>query len=208
MKIRTWNIVIGFALFTQWAIAAGQPQIVALPESRIRLDGDSTLRKFSSDSTQFSIQARIDPPTSALTSKSLDRISDFTLRIPVKTLKSDDSTLDEHMYEALKADQHPEILIRIKSHQLIGKGSNGSAVQAAADMTVAGVTKLVYLTASAAIDGDHVRIKGEKDLLMSDFGIEPPSLMLGLIKTANEITIRYDVVLGLRDLNPSQGKSP
>jgi hypothetical protein len=34
-------------------------------------------------------------------------------------------------------------------------------------------------------------------MLMTDFGIEPPQMFFGAVKTDNEITVRYRIVLGV-----------
>jgi len=38
-------------------------------------------------------------------------------------------------------------------------------------------------------------VTGSLDLLMTDFGIEPPTAMLGTIKTDAKVTVRFETVL-------------
>ncbi len=40
-----------------------------------------------------------------------------------------------------------------------------------------------------------MRIRGKKDLLMSDYQIKPPTLMFGAIKTADLVTVKFDTTL-------------
>ena len=181
----------------------GVKSIVALPASAVQILGDSTLRKYSSNATQLGLRVRVEPaprvPEDVLKSK----LSEFLLVIPVSGMKSGTDLLDEHMSEALKAKQFPEIRAAVKGYEIKGENTDGShQVTASVDLTIAGVTRTVPVDASIFIEGETVRIKGEKQLLMTDFKIDPPTLMLGTIKTANEITIRFNLLLGLSPLTP------
>ena len=43
-------------------------------------------------------------------------------------------------------------------------------------------------------DGDkQFQVKGEVPLKMSDFGIDPPTAMMGTLKTGNEVVIKYNL---------------
>jgi hypothetical protein len=38
-------------------------------------------------------------------------------------------------------------------------------------------------------------VMGTLDLLMTDFGIEPPTAMMGVLKTDPKVTIRFETLL-------------
>jgi hypothetical protein len=44
-------------------------------------------------------------------------------------------------------------------------------------------------------DNGGLRVKGSKEFLMSEFGVKPPSLMLGTMKVRDKVKVNFDVVL-------------
>jgi hypothetical protein len=41
-----------------------------------------------------------------------------------------------------------------------------------------------------------LRVKGSKQLRMTEYGVKPPSLMLGAMKVGDQVTVGYDIILG------------
>lgn len=177
--------------------AATQVQLLDvkfLPESKIKLDGDSTLKKYSAASGTFLLNAKAlsnSEPISGLawTPKELN------MSLEVKSLKSGDNLLDDHMYENLKADKHPNITMKLTSFKFLkNEDKKNNLVIAAGELSVAGISKPIEVSGQMIFDGDKLRIKGKKTVLMTDFEIEPPTMMMGTLKTKNEIEIDFDVI--------------
>ena len=40
-------------------------------------------------------------------------------------------------------------------------------------------------------------VKGKLDLLMTDYGIKPPTAMLGMLKTDPKVTVAFETVLAV-----------
>ena len=40
-----------------------------------------------------------------------------------------------------------------------------------------------------------ITVRGKKKLLMTDYGIKPPTFMLGMLKTGNEVSVEFEVGL-------------
>jgi hypothetical protein len=45
------------------------------------------------------------------------------------------------------------------------------------------------------VDGGALRARGAVAMRMTDFGIKPPTGLFGLIRSRNEITVRFDLVV-------------
>jgi hypothetical protein len=185
--------------------SASGDSVVVYPESELFLDGDSTVKKFTSKTTGITLQIKKEAsPKAASQGGSLeDRfkaiIPELVMEIPVRSLKSDSGTLDEHLKSALKAETFPTIKGSIRSYKVTQENHGGPLyVTASVDLTIAGTMKTVPVDAVLSEDGEKIRVKGEKRLLMTDFGVTPPTLMLGVLKTDNEIKIRFDLLLGIR----------
>ncbi len=173
-------------------------EIVSAPGSTIKIDGDSTVRKFSAAAQSIVVRgkAKSQAAGKSVAGGALPWIPlEMEVTLAVASLSSGERTLDKHMRENLKAGQNPLITLKLTHFEFAGLEPKTTSVKASGELTVAGVTKPIELEPALAIDKQQVTIQGKKRVLMSDFGITPPVLMLGTLKTRNEIDISYDVIL-------------
>jgi len=190
---------IGMALALATTLATGAVaqgtnvlRLTTGPEKRIWIEGSSTIRKFSCATSSFEATPRPAPePTAPLASA----VQAVEVRVPVSTLSCGNGTMDEHMRKALKAEQNPEIRFELKSYMVGEKTDAGTTVQAEGVMTIAGASKTVELTGVVTPTATGLRVQGSAPLRMTEYGVKPPSLMLGTLKVADAITVHYDVVL-------------
>jgi polyisoprenoid-binding protein YceI len=118
-------------------------------------------------------------------------VDSMTLVVPLASLKSRESGLDDNAYKALQAKVNPSIKFVLESETL-----EGNLMAAKGNLSIAGVTAPVTLSAEAEIKGDQIRLKGIQKLKMSDFQVKPPSisLLVTSIDCKDEIAIHYDVL--------------
>jgi hypothetical protein len=45
--------------------------------------------------------------------------------------------------------------------------------------------------------GGRLLVSGTRDLLMTEFGIKPPTMFMGMLKTDDKITIKFELQLSL-----------
>ena len=176
--------------------------IVLLPASTMSLDGTSTLHPFTCHATSLTGSARLvlpggaDPSDAKVRALREGTIEDFELLVPVTGLKSESARLDKNLRKALKADKNPNIRFQLASRSAtpMPQKPGTLAVEAHGDLTIAGQTHDVTLTTEAQLTGNGLRISGSKALLMSDFGVKPPTMMLGTVKTGDKIVIHFDLL--------------
>lgn len=122
-------------------------------------------------------------------------ISHLNFSVESESLKSGKSSMDKNTFKALKTDKHKTIDFDFKDVQSIEELSeNHYEVALNGNLTVCGVTKQVTIVFKLVVDNNLIKLNGEKSILMTDYGIEPPKALLGTIKTGNEITIAYKPV--------------
>jgi polyisoprenoid-binding protein YceI len=180
-------------------------KVIAAPGASLELEGDSTLRRYGARASQWTVEVGVDAARVAAARQSLDVealirghfIDAFALVVPVDKLASGDGRLDRHLHEALAADRHDEIRFRMDSYDVAGEPAPGTAlvVTLHGRLTVAGSERPVDVAASGLRVRGGIRFRGRKDLLMTDYGIKPATLMLGAIKAANRVTVKFDVTL-------------
>jgi hypothetical protein len=63
-------------------------------------------------------------------------------------------------------------------------------------ITIAGETRSVWLPAQVRKPGpNRWHIRAKKELRMTDFRVNPPTALMGMIKTSDEITIELDLLI-------------
>ena len=116
----------------------------------------------------------------------------FDISIPATTLKSSKDGLDKNMYKALKTDKYPQITFSLKRIE----GAAGT-LKAIGTLEVAGVEKEVTLPLKTTPRGEDLGVSGELDILMTDYGIDPPKAMMGMVRADPKIKITFDVLLAM-----------
>jgi polyisoprenoid-binding protein YceI len=206
MKQLTHSISVLTMVFT-FATWGWATTLKLQPESTLTLTGDSTLHPFSSRSTALTLTDELDAKRVASAKAAFNDVfgavlhkgalQKFDLSVPVKSLKSKESGLDKNMYKALKADENPDIVFHLSGYEVTPSTVSHEAGHIKADgtLTIAGQTKPVVLEAEGIPDQDVLQVKGRYTLLMSDYGIKPPTMMMGTIKVRNPVVIEYDLRL-------------
>ncbi|MFP5039610.1 YceI family protein [Parasediminibacterium sp. JCM 36343] len=114
------------------------------------------------------------------------------LTIPAEGLKSGHSGMDKNAYKSLKTSANPNITYTLTSATV---GQDG-VIKSTGKLTIAGATTDAALVTNYKMNADKsITVNGMKKLSMSDFNMEPPTFMMGAIKTGNDIVLKFDVTL-------------
>ena len=119
-----------------------------------------------------------------------------TVAVPVQSFDCGRDRMNSDLYQALHGDDHPAVHLRLDSAAVAGTPSDAwTDVQAWGTLALAGAERPVYLQAEGRrLPGGAVQLRGEYGLRMTDFGVEPPSGPLGLVRARDAITVRFDLV--------------
>jgi hypothetical protein len=157
----------------------------------MNLSGTTPVKNWSMSANGLSGEAKLGVATNGL----LSVVEDLVFVLPVHNLKGEVKAMDEDAYEALKADQHKEIVFKLATAAIVPQPNNTSLVEAEGSLSVAGVTRKVTLRMYAFVNRDgSVTFTGSKKLKMSDYDVERPSLLFGAIKAGNEMTLTYKLI--------------
>lgn len=168
--------------------------------SRLWLEGDSTLHHYRADATQFRADFVLAEGSAITDLEALVRaggVKGLVLEIPVIQLHSGKSDLDENMVKALNGRAHPSISFRMDSYEVLATASAGTAfaLKLHGRLSIAGVERTVDVEAKAVRNASGLQLVGSKQLLMSDYAVKPPQLMMGMLKTKNEVVVKFDLLL-------------
>jgi len=168
------------------------------PESKLWLEGTSTLHDFIINAKEIISSLIIESSVNENNSKEEFKISNLKLIVPVKKLDSGKESMDENMQEALLAEENPNIVFELNSAAVFSFNNvvDSLEIKAAGNLTAAGTKKPIDLNVTVVKHSKNkFEFKGDIKLLMTDFGIEPPSMFFGTLNTGNEITVKFVLFL-------------
>ena len=122
-------------------------------------------------------------------------LSKLSFTLPAVNLKSGHKAMDKNTYKALKTAANPNISFVLTSATVTSKGNNNYLLNCNGTLTIAGSTKATDLVATAKYNPDDksFTVTGVKKMKMTDYNVKPPTVMLGAIKTGNDISIAYNL---------------
>ena len=130
------------------------------------------------------------------TAGQISGIDNLTFTTPVNALKSEHSSMDNNAYKALKTDKDPVITYTLTSVNVTPGAGGAATVTCAGKLTIAGATRDAQIVAICKTNPDNtISVTGSEKISMKDFSIDPPTFMLGTIKTGNDITLAFNLTL-------------
>lgn len=156
------------------------------------IKGSSNLHDWESKANEVRSYA-----TLLLDKGSLSAIQALYLEIPVRTIKSaKGSIMDGKTYEALRADNHPNITFQLDRVSKINKSGDGFDVAATGYLFIAGATNKIDMNVRVKVGPDgSITFNGSKKLKMTDYKIKPPTALMGTLTTGDEVEIAFNITL-------------
>lgn len=129
--------------------------------------------------------------------KNGDEISGVHIVVPVKSIISPrGATMDKKTYNALKHEEHPEIIFDLNDNKVSSIVGDTLMISASGSLTIAGKTKAVdFPVKGKFISSDKMSFSGSYKLNMVEYDMEPPSAMFGQIVTGEEVEIKFVLIV-------------
>lgn len=206
------------ALLASAVILSGAPGRATAPESAVVpvlvpvtlgegsslwIEGTSTVHDFESRTKDVKVTlkgapqgaAPIDAAGLALLIKS-SAIQNVEVLVPVATLRSGKDGLDKNLRKSMRADEFPSVRFQLDRYTLAASASADTIpIKGEGKLTIAGKQNPVTLDARLIADGRGLWLEGSKVLKMSEYGIKPPTMMMGTLRVGDPITVRYRLKL-------------
>ena len=198
MRIATVPIACALALLSTSpsplaARAAGAEGPLTLTAAKVTVEGTSNVHDWTASTTAVLLTvAEVASSEGDVLQEALQpgALKAFAVTIPAKGLTSPKEGIDKNMHKALKVEEYPHITFRLGALEAVGGG-----YKATGRLTVAGVEKEVVLNLQVEPKGRALAVTGTTNLLMTDFGVKPPTAMLGMVKASPKITIRLELTV-------------
>ena len=125
-------------------------------------------------------------------------LSSLTFSLPIESLKSESSAMDKNAYKAMHSSKYASLTFTVLSASIKPAGNNYQ-VQSKGRLTISGVSRDIDVTALCTVNPDKsIAVNGSYKLKMTAYNVTPPSIMLGAIKTGDDITVKFNLLFKAR----------
>lgn len=116
----------------------------------------------------------------------------FEFQATVDALKSDKSKMNKLAHKTLNKSEFPNITFNGAS-----LNENTGEIFIEGELRISGVTKKIVFASTYKNENGVIHLEGSCPLKMTDFGLTPPSALLGAIKTKDDIQVDFDLYFNL-----------
>lgn len=162
-----------------------------ITSSQIFIAGTSNVHDWKSEATKAEASGAM-----TIEAATLKSIKSLTVTIPVGGIKSTKgSIMDKKTWSALQKDKHPTITYSLTKVNNLTKNGDSYDIKTTGNLTIAGETRSIEMTVKGKVIGNDIQFEGSKKMKMTDFKIDPPTALMGTMKTGDDITISFYVKL-------------
>lgn len=195
------SVLLGMTL----AGTARAQQYVLSEASELWLSGTSTVNSFECEAETLLFDHDVDH----FIEGNGFSVPGVSLVVPVRDLDCSNRRMNRDLQDALHADEFPEIRLDVFRMDLLPEAAadreqpDVPQVAFHGRMTLAGVSRDITILLSGWLDQfQRLHGKGTLDVKMTDFGVEPPTALFGLVKAHDDISIRFHLMA-----NPEGGET-
>lgn len=192
-------LLVSILLMGMGEVFSFQSIFVPVDESRLWIQGSSNVNEFECHAENYMGEATVpDMQESPSIINASSELLLLKIDIEVDSFNCGKQRMNKDLQEALQADKFPEITFIYQTANLISEPENmndGFRLRVYGLLTVAGTTKEIdFSTEAYYINQRRVRAVGETTINMTDFGVAPPTALMGLIRANEELTVNFDLI--------------
>lgn len=176
-------VLSGFVLLGQPNF--GEATISELQSSTLRVSGETNVTGFSCvfDPTYFEPQKNI----AYCDQGDLILLRNATLKLNLEGFNCGGKAINKDFRAMLDAEDYPEIILNFKQFNRVERG-----YEALVNIALAG-QQHTYTIPVEIVQGDLKHLKGILKLTLSDYDLELPKKLFGLLKIKEVIAIEFDI---------------
>ncbi len=184
-----FSLLIAFFVLLSSGVLTAQNGYQLGSGQEFKVSGTSTLHDWDMVSEGARGQATI-----VVENGEIKEIQNLRVDLPVKSLKSGNNRMDRTAYSAVDADKHDYVRFEITGIRNI----TSQQVLATGNLTIAGTSRPVTLRTDYTVNGNSVQFSGAHTIKFTQFDVDPPTALLGTVRTGDDLKIAFDV-----SFNPS-----
>lgn len=184
MKTKRMNSYLNMILLLLVATGIQAQETFNLePKAKLAISGTSSLHDWEmTSSTSTGKLVAIEK------SGKLDKITSLVIEMPAESIKSGKKGMDKNAYKALKTTAHKTVKFELKQATKTSTGWNFTG-----NFTMAGVVKEVTIPIKEMNTTGKFTLNGTYSFNLTDYKIDPPTAIMGTVKTGNAVKITFTV---------------
>lgn len=161
-------------------------------KSRLWIEGRSNVSHFNCRAATYDSSPVIEE----------ERI-DVEVDIEVKSFDCGKRRMNRDLYETLLSDKHPFISFEYTDTPSVTYDDSQDLynLMVKGNLTVAGHKKEIEFPMKAfVLDNGTIRAVGETELRMTDYNVEPPTALLGMVRVDDLLTVHFELYASIPHL--------
>jgi len=187
MKKAYYSLFLSLLVLLPLNLKAQDHYRISSDKSTIVIRGTSSLHDWEMDASDISGDVKI-----ALEKGTISEITEGTVLLKSSEIKSHNSIMDNKAQDALRSEKYPEITFRITRVDIHSSAGSQVHGQVTGRLSLAGVSKEISTGFKGEVlSSGHVKISGQFALDMLAYKIDPPTAMMGTLKTGNQVELDF-----------------
>jgi polyisoprenoid-binding protein YceI len=186
IKFMTAMVLLGASVHT--SALAQQKYRMDKEDYALKIKGTSNVHDWTMEAESVSGMA-----VARLGDNGLQGFDRVNITVQSKQIESGKRIMNNKTYDALEADDHPTIFYELISVSNLKSSGEQFSGKATGKLEIAGESSITTVPFEGRwVDDNTFRVNGNFSLEMTDFGIDPPTAMLGTLKTGNKISLKFE----------------
>ena len=199
MWTRTPITLALIALAATGTRAQSTAELAVGSESRVWIEGSSNIHSWSCSAT--AVDATIAVEVAFKEDPDFPRyLKEVRVKVPVTALSCGHDQMDKSMRRALKVEdttRSPYITARFEAVRDGSDSTKALTVNTVGALEIAGHENTVRMdVGTTRLSDGTIEARGEVPILMSDYGIKPPTALFGALRASNRVVVKFALKLG------------
>jgi polyisoprenoid-binding protein YceI len=190
------TLLAALTLLVFTSVLSAQERQVVVTESKMKMEGTSNIRDWDGDIKNMTVNFQVSEGV-ALNNLTAEDFRSLTVEIPVQQIESSTRGLASNIQKYLKYDTHPTIRFQMTSVagvERVGTPQADQKVRVNGNLSVAGKTNAITLDVfTKSNPNGTTRFFATHNLLMTDYGIDPPTAVMGTVRAVNELSVIFEI---------------
>ena len=124
------------------------------------------------------------------------------LALSVINFSSDNPIAYHDFMQLLKVKQYPQLFVQLQNMSMLSNTNKAATTmngKAEIAITITGVTKNYQIPFTTSRVGDMVTVEGAHKFSIRDFGLVPPTKLMGLVRTSEIVDIKFHFIFKMNN---------
>lgn len=177
--------------------AEGRQVTIVADESKLWIEGRSNVNQFQCFANQYTSDIETTGNADTLADTGLD----VEIDIFVRSFDCGRSRMNRDLQDALKVREHEAIRFRYTDTKNVQYNPDDDTYTLTVEgvLIVAGTERTILFDLDGKLVNNTIKASGNTTLEMTEFNIEPPTALMGLVKVDGTLQVHFDLTAKFED---------